>query len=80
MENAFEGVNLPHLPGIAELKRVLVSSGAIGALLSGSGSTVFGVSQSLSEAQAVLNAVGNRGAEFRIARSIEHGAVVSRAG
>jgi 4-diphosphocytidyl-2-C-methyl-D-erythritol kinase len=80
MSNAFEGVILPYLPGIAELKRALVSSGAIGALLSGSGSTVFGVSQSLSEAQAVLNAVGNRGAEFRIARSIEHGAVVSRAG
>lgn len=80
MMNAFEGVILPHLPGIAELKRALVSSGAIGALLSGSGSTVFGVSQSLPKAQAVLNAVGNRGAEFRIARSIEHGAVVSRAG
>lgn len=77
MENAFEGVILPHLPGIAELKRALVSSGAIGALLSGSGSTVFGLAQSLPAAHAVLNAVGNRGAEARIARSIEHGIVIS---
>lgn len=78
MSNAFEGVVLSHLPGIADLKRDLVSSGAMGALLSGSGSTVFGVSQSLPAAQAVLKAVGNRRAECRIARSIEHGVVVSR--
>lgn len=77
MSNAFEGVILPHLPGIADLKRAIVSSGAIGALLSGSGSTVFGLAQSLPAAHAIVNAVGNRGAEARIARSMEHGIVVS---
>lgn len=78
MSNAFEGVILPYLPGIADVKRVLVSSGAIGALLSGSGSTVFGLAPSLPAAEAVLNAVGNRPAEARIARSIDHGIVLSR--
>lgn len=78
MQNAFEGVVLSHLPGIAELKRALVSSGAIGALVSGSGSTVFGLAPSLVAAQAVVHAVGNRPAEFRIARSIDQGVVVSQ--
>lgn len=78
MSNAFEGVILPYLPGIADVKRALVSSGAIGALLSGSGSTVFGLAPSLPAAEAVLNAVGNRPAEARIARSIDHGIVLSR--
>lgn len=78
MSNAFEGVILPYLPGIADVKRALVSSGTIGALLSGSGSTVFGLAPSLPAAEAVLNAVGNRPAEARIARSIDHGIVLSR--
>jgi len=78
MQNAFEGIVLTQLPGIAELKRALVSSGAIGALLSGSGSTVFGLAPSLRAAQAVVHAVGNRPAEIRIARSIDRGVVVSQ--
>jgi 4-diphosphocytidyl-2-C-methyl-D-erythritol kinase len=80
MWNAFEGVILPLLPSVADLKRALASSGALGALLSGSGSTVFGLVQTPPAAHAVLKAVGNRGAEVRVARSIEHGVVVSRSG
>jgi 4-diphosphocytidyl-2-C-methyl-D-erythritol kinase len=78
MHNAFEAVVLPRLPEIAALKRALVSSGAMGALLSGSGSTVFGIAATRLAAQAVLKAVGRRRAEVRVARSIDHGAVVSR--
>jgi len=80
MYNAFEGVILPQLPVIADLRRALTSSGVMGALLSGSGSTVFGLVSSYPEAQAVRNAVGSRGAEVRITRSIEHGVIVSRIG
>jgi 4-diphosphocytidyl-2-C-methyl-D-erythritol kinase len=80
MQNAFEGVILPQLPRIADVKRAMSSSGALGALLSGSGSTVFGLTQSRLKAQAVLNAVGGRLAELRVTRSIEHGVIVSRAG
>jgi 4-diphosphocytidyl-2-C-methyl-D-erythritol kinase len=80
MHNAFESVVLPRLPEIADLKRTLVSSGAMGALLSGSGSTVFGIASSRLQAQAVLKAVGRRRAEVRVARSIDHGVIVSRVG
>jgi 4-diphosphocytidyl-2-C-methyl-D-erythritol kinase len=80
MHNAFESVILARLPKIDELKRALASAGAMGALLSGSGSTVFGVAHSLVSAQAVQSAVSGRGAEVRVVRSIEHGITVSRLG
>jgi 4-diphosphocytidyl-2-C-methyl-D-erythritol kinase len=80
MYNAFESVVFPRLPEIDNLKRALVSAGAMGALLSGSGSTVFGVTNSRSSAQAVLSAVGGRRAQVRVARSIERGVIVSRHG
>jgi len=80
MYNAFESVVLPRLPEIDDLKRALLSAGAMGALLSGSGSTVFGVTDSRGTAQAVLTAVGDRRAQVRVARSIERGVIVSRQG
>ncbi len=78
MHNAFESVILARLPKIDEMKRALASAGAMGALLSGSGSTVFGLAHSLVSAQAVQSAVSGRGAEVRVVRSIEHGITVSR--
>jgi 4-diphosphocytidyl-2-C-methyl-D-erythritol kinase len=80
MYNAFESVVLPRLPEIDDLKRALLSAGAMGALLSGSGSTVFGVTDSRGTAQAVFTAVGGRRAQVRVARSIERGVIVSRQG
>lgn len=80
MHNAFEAVVLPQLPEIAELRRAVASSGAMGALLAGSGSTVFGIAPSRIAAQAVLKTVGRRCAEIRVARSIDHGVVVSQIG
>jgi 4-diphosphocytidyl-2-C-methyl-D-erythritol kinase len=80
MHNAFESVILARLPKIDEMKRALVSAGAMGALLSGSGSTVFGVAHSLVSAQAVQSAVSGRGAEVQVVRSTEHGVTVSRLG
>lgn len=80
MGNAFEGVVIPRHPQIADLKRTLASSGALGALLSGSGSTLFAVTRTRLAAHAVLKAVGNCGVEVRVARSIERGVIVSRLG
>lgn len=80
MHNAFEAVVLSQLPEIADLKRVFASSGAMGALLAGSGSTVYGITSSRIAAQAVLRAVGRRHAEVRLARSIDYGVVVSQVG
>jgi 4-diphosphocytidyl-2-C-methyl-D-erythritol kinase len=78
MHNAFERVLLPRFPEIAALKQALAASGALGTLLSGSGSTVFGITRSRKEALAVASAVGSRGAEIRVVRTVERGVVVSR--
>lgn len=43
MENVLETVTLPKYPVVAELKERLVKEGAIGAMMSGSGPTVFGL-------------------------------------
>jgi 4-diphosphocytidyl-2-C-methyl-D-erythritol kinase len=80
MHNAFEAEVLPQLPEVAELRRAVASSGAMGALLAGSGSTVFGIAPSRFAAQAVLKAVGRRHAEVRVARSIDYGVIVSQVG
>ena len=42
-ENVFEHVVVSTYPGIGEIKKILVSEGAIYSSLSGSGSTVFGI-------------------------------------
>ena len=47
LENDLEKVVLPRYPVLTEIKNLLVSVGALGSLLSGSGATVFGVFKSL---------------------------------
>jgi len=44
--NVFEPVMLPRHPEIAALKRAMVEAGALGALMSGAGPTVFGLVES----------------------------------
>lgn len=43
LENILETVTIPAYPIIADIKQTLLASGALGALMSGSGPTVFGV-------------------------------------
>ncbi|HEY8346265.1 MAG TPA: 4-(cytidine 5'-diphospho)-2-C-methyl-D-erythritol kinase [Symbiobacteriaceae bacterium] len=59
--NVFEQVMIPRYPVIGELKQVLVDHGALGALMSGAGPTVFGVMPDESAARraaAALTAMG----------------------
>ncbi len=51
--NAFEPAILPMCPGAYEAKKKLIELGAYSALMSGSGPSVFGLFNSLSEAKAV---------------------------
>ncbi len=53
--NDFEQVVMPSKPEIAAIKNDLVQAGACGALLSGSGSSVFGVFDSKESCDNVLN-------------------------
>ena len=43
MENVLETVTIPNYPIIDEIKKKMMNSGAIGAMMSGSGPTVFGL-------------------------------------
>lgn len=57
MVNVLETVTIPMHPVISEIKQDMISSGAIGALMSGSGPTVFGIfktEKELDESKAKL--------------------------
>ena len=43
MANVLESVTIPEHPEIAVLKECMLANGAMGALMSGSGPTVFGI-------------------------------------
>lgn len=43
MENVLETVTIPEYPVIGQLKQIMISAGALNALMSGSGPTVFGI-------------------------------------
>ncbi len=51
MDNVLETVTISHYPIIEELKKSMISLGAMGALMSGSGPTVFGIFQEEETAQ-----------------------------
>lgn len=61
MENDFEDVLAPVYPGLGEIKRQLLAEGAEAALLSGSGSTVFGIFPTEGQAEGGRVALGERG-------------------
>ncbi len=51
LSNVLETVTVPENPIIAELKRYLTESGAIGSLMSGSGPTTFGIFENMETAK-----------------------------
>lgn len=53
MYNVFEGVLLPRLPEADEIRAYFLEHGALGAMMSGSGSTVFALFEKEEEAEAV---------------------------
>jgi 4-diphosphocytidyl-2-C-methyl-D-erythritol kinase len=57
LRNDLESVVLPRYPQVAEVKQALLDYGADGALMSGSGATVFGVFADLQAAQEVADAL-----------------------
>ena len=66
MENDFEAALFDDYPVLADIKRTLLTMGAEGALLSGSGATVFGVFQEQSEAIRAKEAFAGT-PEYRVA-------------
>jgi 4-diphosphocytidyl-2-C-methyl-D-erythritol kinase len=69
LENDLEEVALLLCPEITTIKKRLRDAGAVGSLMSGSGSTVFGIFEQKKEAQKALQRVRDLGSVF-IAKSI----------
>lgn len=60
MANILETVTIPAHPEIAEIKKTMINSGAIGSLMSGSGPTVFGIFDDQKKARAAKEICRNR--------------------
>ena len=61
--NVFEEVVEPERPYVTEIKQTMLSNGAIGAMMSGSGTSVFGIFQNENEAISAEKSLRKLGAE-----------------
>jgi len=77
LHNDFEDVVLPEFGVVARLRRVLEESGVLGSLLSGSGSTVFGLARTQEEAQLAARRVAALGATVHVVRTTERGVALA---
>jgi 4-diphosphocytidyl-2-C-methyl-D-erythritol kinase len=77
LHNDFEDVVLPEFGVVARLRRVLEESGVLGSLLSGSGSTVFGLARTQEEAQRAARRVAALGATVHVVRTTERGVALA---
>lgn len=60
MENVLETVTIPKYPVIGEIKDCMKASGAMNALMSGSGPTVFGIFEKREEAEAARRVIQDK--------------------
>lgn len=77
LHNDFEDVVLPEVPAVAKLKRALEEGGALSSLLSGSGSTVFGLALTMEQARRVARRAMASGAAVHVVRTTERGVAVA---
>ena len=61
LTNNLESVVEPVLPAIGRMKAALLAAGALGAVMSGSGPTVFGIARSLDHARQIRRRVNRAG-------------------
>ena len=61
MENVLETVTIPAYPQIESIKQAMINGGAAGALMSGSGPTVFGIFEEKAAAEAVTHSLKQKG-------------------
>lgn len=70
MFNRFEQVILKDIPEVGDIKDLMLRRGALGAMMSGSGSAVFGIFDSEKNASAVKNILNDRDVFACIARPL----------
>ena len=61
MGNVLEQVMIPEYPVIGEIKEMMLETGALGAMMSGSGPTVFGIYKTRGEAKEGARKIKSRG-------------------
>jgi 4-diphosphocytidyl-2-C-methyl-D-erythritol kinase len=71
LQNDLEEISCNLLPGLCDAKETLIQEGALGALMSGSGPTIYGVCSSQDDAEALCARVSADGLNCRVARSIQ---------
>ncbi len=70
--NVLESVTIPAYPLIGEIKATMLKAGALAALMSGSGPTVFGVAADKNTAKKIASIwQGNREMQITVARTIQ---------
>jgi 4-diphosphocytidyl-2-C-methyl-D-erythritol kinase len=77
LHNDFEGIVFPEFDVVARLRRALDESGVLGSLLSGSGSTVFGLALTRDEAQSAARKAAALGATVHVVRTTERGVALA---
>jgi 4-diphosphocytidyl-2-C-methyl-D-erythritol kinase len=78
LTNTLEGLVEPAVPAIGRMKAALLAAGALGAVMSGSGPTVFGVARSLDHAQSIRRRVNRAGWSCWAVRSLSGPAIRAR--
>jgi len=76
--NALEAAVVPVQPEIGRMKAALLAAGALGALMSGSGPTVFGIARSLDHARQIRRRVSHASWECWAVRTLAGPAVRRR--
>ncbi len=66
MGNVLERVTVPEYPVINEIKELMTANGALGAMMSGSGPTVFGIFTEYAKAEAAYQAIEKSGLSKQI--------------
>ncbi|MCE5253777.1 MAG: 4-(cytidine 5'-diphospho)-2-C-methyl-D-erythritol kinase [Actinomycetia bacterium] len=67
LENDLEQAGFALVPSLADDKEALIREGALGALMSGSGPTLFGLCESVAAAQELARRLDARGLQTRVA-------------
>lgn len=73
LRNDLESGVIGAYPVIRELKDALISSGAMGSLMSGSGPTVFGVARDRTSATEIASSMGRLGLSVSVVSTVRTG-------
>jgi 4-diphosphocytidyl-2-C-methyl-D-erythritol kinase len=77
MENDLESVTMVDYPVLTQIKQWLLARGALGALMSGSGPTVFGIFRLREDAQAIAEQASKLWQDCWVKATVVQGASLS---